>query len=285
VADELEIIGPASRWLTARIRTFCAELGGPWGEVPAGRLVIATDFAGALRRYLPADRYRAWERRQQDRAGHGTGVGMGFVAPDAVPTAVVAALPEATNRGDLLAVCCHELCELSIGDTGARGHDTLRAVMSGIVWSEHVVERRRAEVFLRHRWPKGVFGCGFLKQSWNDYRTEYPALLAWAVQNDAVPDRLFGLWQFITREVVCAYGHAQAGDSAEERRIEAFLDLQREEEAKPWLDLMLVCDRAYESPELDHDELDVLGEEGWVTVYEALAAGWDNDFLAAQRGP
>ena len=136
----------------------CAELAGPWGEVPAGRLVIATDFAGALRRYLRPDRYRAWERRQRDRAAQATGIGMGFVATDGVPTAVAMALPEATNRSDLLSLCCHELCELSIGDTDARGHDTLRAVMSGIIWSEHVAERRRAEVFLRHRWPKGVFG-------------------------------------------------------------------------------------------------------------------------------
>jgi hypothetical protein len=208
---------------------------------------------------------------------------MGFIATDGVPTAVAVALPEATNRGDLLSLCCHELCELSIGDTDARGHDTLRAIMSGIIWSEHVVERRRAEIFLRHRWPKGAFGRTLLAQSWRDYRADYPTLLAWAVQNDALPDRLFGVWQIFIRDVVCAYGHAQAGDSVETRRIEAFLDLQPEEDATAWLDLMLICDRAFESPELDHDELDGIGEEGWMRISKALGDRWDADFLAAQQ--
>jgi hypothetical protein len=283
VAAELEIVGPASRWLESRIHTYCAELTGPWGEVPAGRLVIAIDFAAALRRYLPADRYRVWKQRQQGRASYATGVGMGFVATDDVPTAVVVALPEDTNRGDLLGLCCHELGELAIGDTGTRGHHTARAVMSGLIWSEHVVERRRAEIFLRHRWPKGGFGRSFLAQSWKDYCAEYPAMLEWAVQNDAVPDRLYGLWQILVRDVVCAYGHAQAGDSVEERGIEAFLALQTEEEVQPWLDLMIVCDRAFEGPELDHDDLDNIGEEGWVRIYEALGAQWNTDLCAAQQ--
>lgn len=208
---------------------------------------------------------------------------MGFIATDGTPTAVVVALPEATNRNDLLSICCHELCELAIGDTAARGHDTLRAAMSGIIWSEHVVERRRVEIFLRRRWPKGVFGKSFLTQSWKDYRAEYRTLLAWAVQNDAMPDRMWSLWQFLVRDVVCAYGHAQAGDSVEERVIERFLELQTGIGDTPWLDLMIACDRAFESPELSHDELDVIGEEGWLRIANALGNEWNSDFGAAQR--
>ena len=148
MAHELEVIGPASSWLSERVQTFCESLAGTaWGDVPAARLVIAQDLAVALRRYLPADRYQAWERRQRDRGNQATGVGMGFVASDGVPTAVVVALPESTNRADLLSLCCHELGELSIEATGGEDRETDRR---GDERPDLVRARRRAataEVF------------------------------------------------------------------------------------------------------------------------------------------
>jgi hypothetical protein len=263
---------------------FCEALAGTaWGDVPPARLVIAQDFAAALRRYLPAERYQAWARRQQDRGDQATGVGMGFVASDGVPTAVAAALPEATNRAELLSLCCHELCELSVDATSGRDHSTMNAAMSGVVWSEHVVERRRAEIFTSTRWPRSVVDKSFLSALWNDYVTEFPNLIAWAIRNDAVPDRIYGHWQIITREVVCAYGRAQGGNDEEEREIEAFLEPQPDDLERAWLDLMIVCDRTYDRPQADREELDAVGEEGWHRVYEALRSRWNEAYTAAQR--
>jgi len=283
MAHELEVIGPASSWLSERVQTFCESLAGTaWGDVPPARLLIAQDLAVALRRYLPADRYQAWERRQRDRGNQATGVGTGFVASDGVPTAVVVALPESTNRADLLSLCCHELGELSIEATGGEDRETMDAAMSGLIWSEHVVERRRAEVFTPQRWPRSVMDRSFLSRLRKDYQADFPGLIQWAVRNDAVPDQMYGHWQIITREAVCAYGRAQGGNLDEEREIEAFLGLQPDDLTRAWLDLMIVCDRAFASPQLDRDELDAIGQEGWHRVYEALRSRWNQAYFAAQ---
>jgi hypothetical protein len=280
VPHELEIIGPASSWLSQRVQAFCKSLAGTaWGDVPPARLVVAQDLAVALHQYLPADRYRAWERRQRDRGGKATGVGMGFVASDGVPTAVAFALRE---RADLLAVCCHELCELSIAATGGNDRETMDAAMSGVIWSEHVVERRRAEVFKSERWPRSVMDQSFLTRLWNDYQAAFPALIRWAIRNDAVPDEMYGHWQIITRELVCAYGRAQGGNLDEEREIEAFLGLQVDDLSQAWLDLMIMCDRAFASPHLIRDDLDTIGQDGWHRVYEALRHCWNHAYVAAQ---
>lgn len=268
---ELDIIGPASKWITDRVHTFCKSLTGTaWGDVPPGRLVIATDLPGALRQYLPAERYQAWARRQRDRAGQALGVGMGFAASDGVPTAVVPALPESTNRAELLALCCHELCELSIDATSGEDRTTMNVAMSGLIWSEHVVERRRSEVFTAQQWPRSVLDQSGVRGLWTDYQAELPNLIEWAVENDAVPNETYGHWQIITREVVCAYGHAQAGNQDEERELEAFINPQPAYLAHAWLDLMIVCDRAFsDGPQIERSELDAIGEEGWQAIRRA----------------
>ncbi len=159
----------------------------------------------------------------------------------------------------------------------------MNAAMSGLIWSEHVVERRRSAIFTSQHWPHSVIDQSFLRRLWNDYQTEFPSLIQWAVRNDAVPNEMYGHWQIITREVVCAYGRAQGGNQDEEREIEAFLGLQPDDLSRAWLDLMVACDRAFDDgPHLERAELDAIGEEGWHTVYEALQRGWNKAYVAAQ---
>jgi hypothetical protein len=283
VTPDLVIVGPASSWLEARVRDFCEALrGSPWGNVPPARLVVATDFPAAMREYLPPARYAAWVKRQRTRGSQVTNVGMGFRAADGVATAVATALPESTNRAELLSLCCHELCELSIDTTGGRDHETLASAMSGLIWSEHVVERRRTEVFVAKGWPSSVMDRSFLSNLWNDYTAAVPNLIRWAVRHNAVPDDLYGHWQIMTREVVCAYGRAQSGNSDEEREIERFLAMQNPAVSGAWLDLMLFCDRAFGSPELLALDLDMIGEEGWTRIWHALRGEWNTAYFAAQ---
>jgi hypothetical protein len=283
VAQELEILGPASSWLSERAHAFCdALVGSAWGDVPPARLVIAEDYVKALRRYLPPARFEAWAQRQGARGTKVIGVGMGFVATDGKPTAVVAALPEVTARADLLALCCHELCELSIDAPNSLDQNTVRAAMSTMIWSEHVVERRRAQVFKSQGWPRGWIDDSQLTQLWRDYESDLPELIRWAVEHNDVPGQLWGEWQILVREVVCAYGRAQGGDSTEEREIEAFLDLQSASVSNSWLELMTVCDDAFGSPELDHTTLDSRGEEGWLAVTNALGQEWNELYLEAE---
>lgn len=282
MAHELEIIGGASAWVIDRVHAFCDALAGSsWGDVPPARLVIAEDYVAALREYLPSARFDAWVQRQQARGTQVIGVGMGFVATDGTPTAVVVAFPEDSARADLLSICCHELCELSIDAPSSLDQNTVREAMSTIVWSEHVVERRRAGIFRSEGWPRGVLDNSQLSQLWRDYESDLPGLLRWAVSNDAVPDQLWGHWQVLVREVVCAYGRARGGDNMEEQEIEAFLGLQTDDLNRGWLDLMNICDDAFGSPELDHAALDAIGESGWLSVCEALGNRWNQAYLQA----
>jgi hypothetical protein len=213
------------------------------------------------------------------------GVGMGFTASDGVPTAVAAAavVSEATHRAELLSVCCHELCELSIDATNGEDHQTMDAAMSGVIWSEHVVERRRTEVFTSKAWPRSAVDRQLLAGLWDDYVAEFPCLVVLAVQNSEVPDRVYGHWQMITREVVCTYGRAQGGDEEEERELEAFLDLQPANLVNAWLDLMIFCDRAFDRPKAGREMLCAIGQEGWHRVYNALRDAFNRAHEAAQR--
>ena len=146
----------------------------------------------------------------------------------------------------------------------------MNAAMCSVVWSEHVVERRRAEVFALNDWPPSAMHEGLLIGAWKAYESEMPSLIGAAVRNGHVPDQMYGHWQIVTREVVCAYGRAQGGNKAEEHELETFLNSQAPGAAMSWLDLMDICDRAFHSPHLDSAALDAVGEEGWSRVYEAL---------------
>jgi hypothetical protein len=280
---DLEILGSASSWLSGRVRDFCGALeNAAWGPVPPARLVIAKDYADAMRRYLPPSRYEAWVKRQEARGQDAFNIGMGFTASDGKPTAIVAAMPEATNRNDLLGICCHELCELATDSTDGEDHQTVNAAMSGLIWSEHVVERRRTEVFVAKDWSGGVLDRNFAVETWDAYRDEFPELIRTAIADDAVPDRLYGHWQILTREVTCGYGRAAGGFAAEQTSLNAFLSGQPAPIRDAWLDLMLVCDEAYDSPAADQASLDELGESAWIGIYEALRVDWNDAYMAAQ---
>ncbi len=263
VPAELEIIGPASAWFVARVHEFCdATQGDPWGEVPSGRLVLARNLPEAFERYLPRNRFEAWAERHRNRRGRAWGLGMGFVARDGLPTAVVGALPEPETRNELLSLACHELLELSMGDSRDEEFADWHASMRRVVWSEHVVECRRTSVFESHGWPRAGIDRAFLVEEFEDYAREYRGWVDWAAGQDQIPNELFGCWQLLGRGVAVAYAHAQAGDTDEERELERFLGLQERAINTAWLDLMIACDRAFEHPQFSQDDLDVIGEEG-----------------------
>jgi len=135
-----------------------------------------------------------------------------------------------------------------MGDGGDDEPKTMHAAMRRVVWSEHVVDRRRSSVFERRGWPRAAVDREFLVEECDDYLRNYEAWLHWAGQNDDVPVALFGSWQLLTRGVVVTYAHAQSGDVEEERQIELFIERQPKGVQNAWLDLMLSCVRRVPTP-------------------------------------
>jgi hypothetical protein len=155
--------------------------------------------------------------------------------------------------------------------------------MRRVIWSEHVVERRRSSVFELRGWPRPGIDREFLVEEADGYVANYETWLRWTLQHDKIPVELLGSWQLLVRGVVVTYAHAQSGDCEEERQIEVFLDRQSKKIEAAWLDVMLACDKAFEHPERSPDELDAIGDEAWWGIHNALAERWNRD-LSERRG-
>jgi hypothetical protein len=273
------IEGPASEWLRARISQFCESLkGDPWGSDPPGRIVITSSYAATLYKHLPAVDYQAWEDRHRARGDQGKGVGMGFVARDGMPTVVVVALPEEPLRNELLSLVCHEICEASMA-SGDGPFVDIHTSMSRVLWSEHVVERRRSARFHEFGWERGALDDGHLCELLADYEEELPDLLRTARLADAVPDRLYGHWQILTREFVCTLGRARGGDDAERVEAEAFIEHQGPARQRAWRAIEQLLERLHGHPERTAAERDEQAlREGWLPLFEVLRAEWNDAY-------
>jgi hypothetical protein len=277
VARQPTIEGSASGWLRERIEHFCESLDGdPWGSEPPGRIVLSSDYAVTLRTHLPSPEFAAWQQRHHARGGQALGVGMGFRARDGVATVVVAALPEATLRNELLSLICHEICETTMVNEDGPFLD-LHDSMSRVLWSEHVVERRRSARFHRFGWTRGALDDGHLCELLADYETEFPTLRAQARCENAVPGRLYGHWQILAREFVCSLGRARGGDSNEEAEVQAFIAQQHPTRRKAWLAIERLVDDLYDHPSLSGSDLDDRARQsGWLPLFMLLRKEWND---------
>lgn len=250
--------------------------------MPPARLVIAVDLRESLEKYLPPNRFEAWSNRESAREGQAVCAGMGFIASDGQPTAVVIDRGE-EQRSETLALCCHELCELSIDSTDGEDRVYLDDAMSTVVWSEHVVERRRTEVSVANGWPMSVLDQSFLRDLWTNYQGDFPVLIAWAVRNNAVPDDVYGHWQLLTREMSCALGRGRAGNRAEQDEATGLIAASPPDLAAAWRGLSAFCDEAYQSPDLGHEKMDALGLEVWHGIYQAFSQEWNQAYESKFR--
>lgn len=267
------IEGPADSWLRSRVRRFCDSLDGdPWGSDPPGRLVIARDYAAALRQHLPPPDLEAWERRQQGRDTHALNVGMGFMARDGVSTAVV--LTAATiGRDQLLSVICHEICEASMNMDHHNPTD-LDAAMSRVLWSEHVVERRCSTRFQQFGWHIETIGARLCEQL-RDYEIDFPQLREVARRAGTVPDRVYAYWQFLAREFACTLGRARGGSTDDIGEVDAFIRQQNAERKRAWREIECVLDHLSKCPNSAPSRLDTRASKGWRAIWNVLRDEWN----------
>lgn len=157
----------------------------------------------------------------------------------------------------------------------------VHASMSRVLWSEHVVERRRSMRFHGFGWERSTFDDGHLCELLSDYEEELPDLLRAARRADAVPDRLYGHWQIIAREFVCTLGRARGGDDAEQAEVEAFVERQGADRTRAWRAIEHLLDRLFGCPEIPAASLDEQAlNEGWLPLWEVLRAEWNNAYAA-----
>ena len=152
-----EFIGD-SKWLEdGKIAEFAeAATSHGWVGRGPGRVVITSDLAGDMQRFMTVSMFNRWMQRQRARhEGSGAmGVGMSFVAHDGIRTSVVAEVGTEVT----LSLYAHEYLEAATDE---------RLAVSGLatepagpeanharaLWGEYVVERVRREIFNDLGWP------------------------------------------------------------------------------------------------------------------------------------
>lgn len=282
VQRDLEIYGQLKAPAEARVRRFWTELASSsWGRPERGRLVITRDYKGTLRQFLSGREFKDWSAMESGRQSYGEGVGMGFVATDGVPTAVVRDFA-GDNGSDLFEICCHELAELSVAPPIRKSYTHADEAMQTLVWSEHVVERLRTLIFVQEGWAETP-NQETLNSLAGQYASDFQALIRWAAQNNAVPDQTYWYWQILTREAVCTLGRARGGYESENEEWDRFVSKRDDGSSTAWLKVASICDEAFLNGGSNTQDLDERGLEAWKGVWQALSSHWNDAYRREVR--
>lgn len=138
-----------------------------------------------------------------------------------------------------------------------------------MIWSEHIVERRREAVFRRLGWAGPSYDplllSGLLVRH---YKDDAPQLLL----SPVLPRRQLQMhWLNLLIEYVSALGRARAGATAEAHGIEAFL-VHAPSQRSLWRAVDAAADEAFVSPTATTTELDLMADRAWQPLHQALDA-------------
>lgn len=283
VLSDLDIYGRLKPRVEDRVRQFWAELASStWGRPDRGRLVIARDYKAALRKFLSEREFRDWSEMESVRQGHGEGIGMGFIAADEVPTAVVREFSVGEEGPELFEVCCHELAELSVAPPTRKRYANADESMQTLIWSEHVVERLRTHIFVQKGWSDSAASESLNSLS-DQYAGDFQALISWAVKANAVPDRTYWYWQILVREAVSTFGRARGGSGPDADEWDRFVSTRDDGSSSGWLKVASVCDEAFQSGGSSLEDLDARGLEAWHGVLDAFSTQWNHAYRCEVR--
>jgi hypothetical protein len=273
-----EIVGPADQWLRDRIEAFLVALqGDPWGAERPARIAIAEDrigFGGLMRTYLSSTDYERWALAQR-RNTLQTSMAKACVAPDGLTT-VIAIVPDQATGVDpgvvnveLLSTICHEICHTTMAGLDEGSTASVHEAARRLIWSEHIVERRREALFRRLGWESPSYDPSLLSSLLvRHYKDDAPQLLL----SPVLPRRQLEMhWLNMLIEYVSALGRSRAGATAEAQGIEAFL-VHAPSQRNLWTAVDVAADEAFASPNATTAELDVITDRAWQPLHQALDA-------------
>jgi hypothetical protein len=186
---------------------------------------------------------------------------------------------QAEHTITLLSTICHEICHTTmVGlDAGGTARD-VGAAGARLIWSEHIVERRRQAAFKRLGWsatPYPVLHLTALVVSW--YRHHAPSLL---LRAEPPQREVATQWLTILNEYVSVLGRARAGAIDEAEAFASFVGPMPADRRLLWEAVEAAADEAFASPTCTAAELDVITERAWRPLRTALFAEWDAAYAA-----
>jgi hypothetical protein len=244
----LEIVGALPGDWEAQISAFVdAAAHHPWGGEVSDRLVVAANIPAALEKWMKPEEW-AEKAAQYDSMVGATG-GKAFIAQDGQYTAVVPALPD---QAVFLTLAGHELLE-SAGKRRAvaEGYGWPGATIAGLahlIRTEYVVERTRRAIADRLGWPQSALEQASLAATARDIAVELPELLAWAVANEEVPQRIYQHWG----ELMLAWGGQQG---ARMPAMRAHVPISSRSTATSSSPRRLLCGRSWRAPSRRRTEI------------------------------
>jgi hypothetical protein len=275
-----EIRGPADQWLRERIEAFLVALErDPWGSERPARIAIAEDrehLDELMRTHLSSKDYETWAFAQTTNNLQ-LSMARACLAPDGLKT-VLAIVPDhalAIDSGrqkiELLSNVCHKICHTTMvgldeGDTAPTVHHAARR----LIWSEHIVERRREAVFRNLGWEGTPYDRLLLTSLLvRHYKMDAPRLL----KSPNEPRRQLEMhWLNVLNEYVTALGRARSGATAEARGIAKLLSLMPDARRALWAAVDAAADETFESPTATRAELDLIADRAWQPLHQALNA-------------
>lgn len=287
-----EITGPADQRLRERIEAFLVALDGdPWGAERPARIAIAEDrkrFDELMRSYLAPKDYETWAFAQATNNLQ-LSMARACLATDGLKT-VIAVVPDharaietAAQNMELLSNICHEICHTTMvglddGGTATAVHDAARR----LIWSEHIVERRREALFRVLGWESTPYEVVLLASLLvRHYKEDAPRLL---LSPDEPRRQLEIHWLNVLNEYVGALGRARAGAAAEAEGIARFLTPMPEARRALWAAIDAAADEAFASPTASGVELDAIADRAWQPLHQALNDEWAGAYAANAAG-
>jgi hypothetical protein len=273
-----EISGPADQWLCERIEAFLVALErDPWGSERPARIAIAEDrkrLDELMRTHLSAKDYETWAFAQTTNNLQ-LSMARACLATDGLKT-VIAIVPDhalAIDSGrqkiELLSNICHEICHTTMVGLAEEGTaPTVHDAAHRLIWSEHIVERRREALFRDLGWDGTPYDILLLTSLLvRHYKLDAPRLL---ISPDEPRRQLEMHWLNVLNEYVTALGRARAGATLEAQGIAKFLAPMPDARRALWAAVDAAADETFDSPTATPAALDLIADRAWQPLHEAL---------------